>query len=74
MTTSGVAIGMKISRLVADAAAETVPAEGERDHRAEDGRHQRCDDADLEAQPSDSQIPCAPHGLVHAAVENSFKL
>ena len=28
-------------------------------------------DADPQAQP-DSQMPCAPHGLVHASVENLF--
>ena len=71
MTTSGVAIGMKISRLVgarprnrcrASANATMVP----RTVATSVASH-----ADPQAERrATSQIPGAPHGSVHASVEN----
>ena len=50
MTTSGVAIGMKISRLVARARPEPVAAQREGDHRAEHGGDERRDEPDPQGQ------------------------
>ena len=74
MTTSGVAIGMKISRLVGSrpwkrylprANAIMVP------------RTVATSDAVMpiwRLRPTASQIPCAPQGSVHAAVENCVQV
>jgi hypothetical protein len=71
MTTSGVAIGMKMSRLVADRAlnryrpranAMAVPSMV----ATTEAISPICSD-----RLSDSQMPCAPHGFSQASVENS---
>ena len=74
MTTSGVAIGRKISRFVVLRAAEAVAHQREGDHRPEDRGHERRDQPDLDARDERGADAGTPHRSVQASSENSFQL
>ena len=75
MTTSGVAIGRKISRFVAAAAAEAVAGQGEGGHRAEDGGDERWRAGRSSGDSaSESHMPATPQGFFQASRENWFQV